>query len=289
MLNTDYNTDSDNSSSSEELYETFYDSETNNYFSILEKFTMPNPENLRSSKTKHGSTSTNENEGMSNKTANNGNLNKPDEVLSQILAKINSMSDTMNEIKTDISSIHKKMDNYETRFTTLETENEALKESLLKNSDELYSLKLNVDQLKQDKLSDYIAITGPLIPTENSNLNSKMSALLSSSLNLDKAKLSTYEYRLINSTKPFITVKVPLYHDRATIFAAARKYKPNNLFINESLTERRFKLLMEIKKRNKQDNKFKSVFALNGNVYVTLHSDGKRVLIRDTSDLLTLA
>ncbi len=85
--------------------------------------------------------------------------------------------------------------------------------------------------------------------------------------------------------RPLIMMHVADINTRICLFSAVHRVRTPGIYINESLTPVRRKLLYDLRLQKKNENRFHSVFSYGGSIYVKVTSESNRKLVRSLLDV----
>ncbi len=85
--------------------------------------------------------------------------------------------------------------------------------------------------------------------------------------------------------RPLTMMHVADINTRICLFSAVHLVRPPGIYLNESLTPVRRKILYDQRLLKKNENLFHSVISYNGSIYVRETSESNRKLVRSLSDV----
>ena len=209
-------------------------------------------------------------EGEDKTTLNNENFT---------VSLLNLLDKMSKDIKNKKNSTQNTGDSQNVDSEKIEELEYKLEEATETNKGRMTTLEEHVDHVDQLARKHDLILSGPGVPTDNEKLKKAVIEKLSSSLKIPKKDLLNIKVRKIgpgrNGKPPTVLLTHYNTETRGLIFSAAHKAKPTDIFINESVTRKRENLMYELRKF-KKEGKLKSVYSLNGYVYVVYPDGGRK-------------
>ena len=186
-------------------------------------------------------------------------------------------------MRTAVTKLTDKITDALDKIGNLERENAELKEACKQKDEKILSLEIEKDEIDQNSRANCLVLSGEKIENMSENVPESLSRIFDVTLKLRPENPVDFSYcGSTDGTKVLVTIEN--YYDRAEIFAAVRKIKPNGLYVNEFLTPRRQQLLYELRKLKKKKKVF-NAFSSNGKIYYKLKNNSDRVLVKSMADV----
>lgn len=196
---------------------------------------------------------------------------------------LQSLVNELGFMRTAVTKLTDKITDALGKIGDLERENAELKEACKQKDEKILSLEMEKDEIDQNTRANCLIMSGEKVVNMKQNVPETLSKIFTQTLKLKPRNPVNFSYRMSgDGAKVLLTIDN--YNDRAAIFTAVRKIKPNGLYINEFLTPRRQELLYELRKLKKEERIF-SAFSSNGKIYYRLSNDSDRVLVKSMSDV----
>jgi hypothetical protein len=220
-----------------------------------------------------------------------------------MLAAVNTNTAETSTLREEIGSLQKLLQEALDRLGKLEAENNIMNDKIIANNAKIS--KLEVAEPKKNKQEEEriteiekrqeiaeqinrknkIIIKGPAINYDEEDLRTEVINKLSAMLHIQRDRLSKSTFQKFGKMGKCVLMTVQEPDEKYAIFEAVRTVKPASLSINEFLTPAKAKLIYELRKLKFESGKFKSVFSMNGKVYVTYSEKGQKYLISNLSDI----
>jgi hypothetical protein len=126
---------------------------------------------------------------------------------------------------------------------------------------------------------------------DDKNLERVVYQCLENKLGLRKDQLCYIDVERLGRSKKTVVLSLPTLKLKNEMFMLKKRVRNENpnevdgFFINDFLTSKRDKLFKELRRQQKEEGKFFSVFTFHGDIFIKTAANGNKKLIRSLSDV----
>jgi hypothetical protein len=201
-------------------------------------------------------------------------------LLQTILAKLIEEITMMRKVVCDLGG---KMETVLCKVANLEAENSDLRQEIRQKDRQIENFEMEMDDKEQELKRGEVILSGADIDTTVPDLQVRMANIISNKLRIEPESAAKMKFKKLGRGN---TTVVAIVEDeqRRALFQAARGIRPDGLYVSESLTGRRRKLMFDLRNL-KRAGKIYSVFPFYGKIYIKKSANADKEIVRTLQDV----
>jgi hypothetical protein len=205
---------------------------------------------------------------------------------SKILDQMNKNFNKQTELlSTELFELRKQIDLMQGQNTALQEENVKIKKEILTQRVMFEELEQKIDQMEQDKYKDDIVITGDFeIPSVSPITISSFLHKMCPSSSISHASISSFFLSKNKTGQSLLKLTVKDRTEKISVLKSKKELAKKNIFVNEVLTNLRYKLLMTAK-RLCREKKLAAAWTRNGKIFIKKTETSPIVQTKNTTHL----
>jgi hypothetical protein len=212
----------------------------------------------------------------------------------------NLMQDVSLELKHDLEKMSTKLNRVFVVMNALVDRVEELEKIVQENSERTQCQERRIIELEwrteeQDRKTalNKVLLTYEKINTSSNSLRADVSKILTAEMKISPEVVNGIVISKFGRGNHTVMLELSSLETKREIFRGRKnlsnddKIKYRNLYVNEFLTRKKAELLKKARDL-KKNRRIHTAFSFNGKVYIKLHVDDDKIIVRDMSDLLKI-